>query len=69
MERDAIVVDDRNRPFNPMVNSGAIVATGLIKARDDDHRMERIVDAFSHYAGRRLPLRARSRPRPRFLRL
>jgi glutaminase len=53
---NAIVVDDRNRPFNPMVNAGAIVATGLIEARDDDHRMERIVDAFSHYAGRRLTL-------------
>src|SRR5262245_40025633 len=53
---NAIVVDDRNRPFNPMVNAGAIVATGLIQARDDDHRMERIVDAFSHYAGRHLTL-------------
>ena len=53
---NAIVVDDRNRPFNPMVNSGAIVATGLIKARDDEERMERIIAAFSHYAGRRLQL-------------
>jgi glutaminase len=53
---NAIVVDDRNRPFNPMVNAGAIVATGLIEARDDDDRMERIVEAFSHYAGRRLQL-------------
>lgn len=53
---NSIVVDDRNRPFNPMVNAGAIVATGLIEARDDEHRMERIVDSFSHYAGRRLTL-------------
>jgi len=53
---NAIVVDDRNRPFNPMVNAGAIVATGLIEARDDAERMERIVEAFSHYAGRRLTL-------------
>jgi glutaminase len=53
---NAIMVDDRNRPFNPMVNAGAIVATGLIGARDDDDRMERIVDAFSRYAGRRLSL-------------
>ncbi len=53
---NAIVVDDRNRPFNPMVNSGAIVATGLIEARDDEERMQRIIEAFSHYAGRRLPL-------------
>ena len=53
---NSIVVDDRNRPFNPMVNAGAIVATGLIDARDADERMERIVEAFSHYAGRRLQL-------------
>jgi glutaminase len=53
---NSIVVDDHNRPFNPMVNAGAIVATGLIEARDDEHRIERIVDAFSHYAGRRLTL-------------
>jgi glutaminase len=53
---NAILVDDRNRPFNPMVNAGAIVATGLINARDDDERMERIVESFSHYAGRRLQL-------------
>jgi glutaminase len=53
---NAIVVDDRNRPFNPMVNSGAIVATGLIAADDESDRMRRIVDAFSRHAGRRLEL-------------
>jgi glutaminase len=53
---NSIVVDDRNRPFNPMVNAGAIVATGLIEARDDDERMARIVDSFSRYAGRPLEL-------------
>jgi glutaminase len=53
---NSIVVDDRNRPFNPMVNAGAIVATGLIEARDDADRMERIIAAFSRHAGRRLEL-------------
>ena len=53
---NAIVVDDRNRPFNPMVNAGAIVATGLIDAGDDDERMARIVDSFSRYAARHLEL-------------
>jgi glutaminase len=53
---NSIVVDDRNRPFNPMVNSGAIVATGLIEAHDDADRMARIVDSFSRYAGRELEL-------------
>jgi glutaminase len=53
---NAIVVDDQNRPFNPMVNAGAIVATGLVDAVDDHDRNRRIVDAFSRYAGRRLGL-------------
>ena len=53
---NAIVVDDRNRPFNPMVNAGAIVATGLIDAADEDERMRRIIDGFSRHAGRRLSL-------------
>src|SRR4029079_15910534 len=53
---NAIVVDDRNRPFNPMVNSAAIVATGLIQARAADELCARLSDACSHYARRRLPL-------------
>ena len=71
---NSIVVDDRNRPFNPMVNAGAIVATGLIDAaRRRRTRWTRIVDSFSRYAGRhlrarrdRLPLGERDRrPQPR----
>src|SRR5258708_16362381 len=42
---NAIVFDDRrNRPFNAMVNTGAIVATSLIHGTDAADRMVRILD-------------------------
>ena len=53
---NAIVVDDRNRPFNPMVNAGAIVATGLIDPHFATSRMHRIMSTFGKYAGRDLSL-------------
>jgi glutaminase len=53
---NAIVVDDRNRPYNPMVNAGAIVATGLIGARAGESTIDRITSSFSRYAGRDLRL-------------
>ena len=53
---NAIVVDDRNRPFNPMVNSGAIVSTGLIDPGFAKTRMHRITSTFGRYAGRDLAL-------------
>ncbi len=53
---NAIVVDDRNRPFNPMVNAGAIVATGLIDPGFAKTRMHRIMSTFGKYAGRELSL-------------
>ena len=40
-----------NRPFNPMVNAGAIVSTGLIDPHDGLSVMDRIVDVFSRYVG------------------
>ncbi len=49
---NAIVVDEAsNRPFNPMVNSGAIVATGLITGVDVPNRRARVQDAFARYIG------------------
>jgi glutaminase len=53
---NSIVVDHRSRPFNPMVNAGAIVATGLIESREGRDRMARITESFSRYAGRELTL-------------
>jgi glutaminase len=49
---NAIVVDEAsNRPFNPMVNSGAIVATGLITGADIPTRRTRVQDTFARYVG------------------
>jgi glutaminase len=53
---NSIVVDDHNRPFNPMVNAGAIVATGLVEDRGDWSRMDRIVETLGRYAGKPLTL-------------
>ncbi len=51
---NAISVDATNRPFNPMVNAGAIVTTGLIDGVDADARLERLLAGFADFAGRRL---------------
>jgi glutaminase len=45
---NAILVDETNRPFNPMVNAGAIVTTAMIDSE------QRIVETLSRYAGRHL---------------
>lgn len=43
-----------NRPFNPMVNSGAITVTALLHAKYGDDTFEVILDRLSRAAGRRL---------------
>jgi len=45
---NAILVDDTNRPFNPMVNAGAIVTTAMV---DTD---EQVLEVLSRYAGRQV---------------
>src|SRR5262245_9496685 len=45
-----------NRPFNPMVNSGAIAVTALLHARYGDSMIDCIVDRLSTLAGRGLTI-------------
>lgn len=54
---NSIVFDEKNnRPFNPMVNAGAIAASALIKGKDHAERYQRIVDIFERFTGRVLEL-------------
>jgi glutaminase len=43
-----------HRPYNPMVNTGAIVTTSLVPGQDTAERTEQIVAGLSRFAGRRL---------------
>ena len=49
---NSIVFDERNnRPYNPMVNAGALVTTDLVQGRDPAEKLERILDTLRIYAG------------------
>lgn len=49
---NAIVFDERNnRPFNPMVNAGAIAATALLRGDTAAVRMARILELFRGFCG------------------
>ena len=51
---DSIIkLDDLNRPFNPMVNSGAIVTTSLINARNYKSRDDEILKYFEKFANQK----------------
>jgi glutaminase len=43
-----------NRPFNPMVNAGAIACSGLMHDAEGDNAFERIRGTLSRFAGREL---------------
>jgi glutaminase len=50
---NSIIFDGRkNRPFNPMVNAGAIATTALIKGEGHDKRLSRILQMFARFVGR-----------------
>ena len=50
---NAIVLDEvTNRPYNPMVNAGAIATTDLIKGNSSTERLKRMLNMFKRYTGR-----------------
>ncbi len=53
---NAISLDESGRPANPMINAGAIVASGLIDGGNPDVRFERIRGCLSTFAGRELQI-------------
>lgn len=52
---NAIVLDEAtNRPYNPLVNAGAIATTDLVKGDNSTERLKRILEMFRRYTGRNL---------------
>ena len=52
---NSITVDERTgRPFNPMVNAGAILTASLVDGPSPDEQFERIRSGLSAFAGRQL---------------
>ncbi|MBM7624852.1 glutaminase [Sporohalobacter salinus] len=43
-------MNELNKPFNPMINAGAIAVTSMIKGRDNRARFERIMNFFKKLA-------------------
>ena len=49
---NSITFDDVNhRPFNPMINAGALVAASLVAGRDRDEKVARLLEVLRRYAG------------------
>jgi glutaminase len=52
---NAIILDEQsNRPFNPMVNAGAIATADMIQGRDYPERVGRLLAMFNRYCGREM---------------
>jgi glutaminase len=49
---NSILFDERNnRPYNPMVNAGALVTSDLVRGKDSAEKFERILGMLRGYAG------------------
>lgn len=54
---DSIIkIDDDGRPYNPMVNSGAIVTSSLLLAGRSKNRFDQLLSFYSKFASRKLSL-------------
>jgi glutaminase len=54
---NSIVLDEaHNRPFNPMVNAGAIAVAELMEGRTLDERVANMLALYSNFAGRDLDI-------------
>lgn len=50
---NSITLDEKtNRPYNPMVNTGAIATADLIKGNTATERLKRVLAMFKRYTGR-----------------
>lgn len=45
---------ETGQPFNPMINAGAIAATGLVEGANHEKKFDRILKMFETYCGRSL---------------